>query len=102
MAASLLNVKLMLEIDSTDNSYDNLLNLYISRATKYVLRYCNALETTLELDEIIEDVTVFRYRSKGVENLKSEGKGSLSETYIESLPKDIVDRMNENRRIRFV
>jgi hypothetical protein len=97
VATSLDNVKVLLEIDILDVSEDDLLNLYISRSTNYVKNYCNLVDIPPELDEVIEDIAVIRYRNKGVENIKSEGKGSLSESYIDSLPEDIVDQLNQHR-----
>jgi hypothetical protein len=98
--ASLENVKILLGI--TDNSKDNMLNLYLSRATSFVKNYCNIDEIPVELDEVIEDIAVYRYRMNGVENLQSESKGSLSETYRDSLPDDIIAQLNRYRRVKVV
>lgn len=97
--ASLENVKILLGI--TDNSQDDLLNLYISRAEQFVKTYCNIEEIPAELDSVIEDIAVFRYRMNGVENIKSETKGSLSETYRDSLPDDILSQLSRYRRVIF-
>lgn len=96
---SLDNVKILLGI--TDNSQDALLNLYLSRATNFVKNYCNIDEIPSSLDEVIEDIAVIRYRLHGVEGVKSETKGSLSETYIESLPTDVINQLNCHRRVIF-
>jgi hypothetical protein len=96
---SIDNVKILLGI--SDNSQDVLLNLYLSRATNFVKNYCNIEEIPSSLDEIIEDIAVIRYRLHGVEGVKSETKGSLSETYIESLPADIINQLNCHRRVIF-
>ncbi|MFC4182991.1 phage head-tail connector protein [Saccharococcus thermophilus] len=98
--ASLENVKTLLGI--FDTSQDSLLNLYLSRAEKFVKNYCNIDEIPVELDEVIEDIAVYRYRMNGVENVKSESKGSLSETYRESLPDDILAQLNRYRRVKVV
>jgi hypothetical protein len=98
--ASLENVKILLGI--TDNSKDNMLNLYLSRATSFVKNYCNIDEIPIELDEVIEDIAVYRYRMNGVENVKAESKGSLSETYRDSLPDDIIAQLNRYRRVKVV
>jgi hypothetical protein len=96
---SLDNVKILLGI--TDNSQDALLNLYLSRATNFVKNYCNIDEIPSSLDEVIEDIAVIRYRLHGVEGVKSETKGSLSETYIESLPTNVINQLNCHRRVIF-
>ena len=97
--ASLENVKTLLGI--SDTSQDSLLNLYILRAEQFVKTYCNIEEIPTELDHVIEDIAVFRYRMNGVENIKSETKGSLSETYRDSLPDDIIAVLNRYRRVIF-
>jgi hypothetical protein len=97
--ASLENVKTLLGI--SDNTQDNLLNLYLTRATSFVKNYCNIEEIPIELDEVIEDIAVYRYRMNGVENIKSESKGELSETYRDSLPQDILSQLNRYRRVIF-
>jgi hypothetical protein len=101
MAALLDNVRILLEKAYIEPEEEDLINLYISRATNFVLSYCNVDETTPSLDEIIEDITVLKYRLKGVEGIKTESKGSLSETYIESLPADIINSLNQHKRLRF-
>lgn len=97
---SLDNIKTLLSI--SDNTKDNLLNLYLTRAEKFVKNYCNIDEIPVELDEVIEDIAVYRYRMNGVENVKAESKGSLSETYRESLPDDILTQLNRYRRVKVV
>ncbi|MCG6796353.1 head-tail connector protein [Geobacillus sp. YHL] len=98
--SSLENVKTLLGI--SNNTQDNLLNLYLTRATSFVKNYCNIDEIPSELDEVIEDIAVYRYRMNGVENVKSESKGSLSETYRDSLPDDIIAQLNRYRRVKVV
>ena len=97
--ASLENVKTLLGI--SDNTQDNLLNLYLTRATSFVKNYCNIEEIPIGLDEVIEDIAVYRYRMNGVENVKAESKGSLSETYRDSLPDDILSQLSRYRRVIF-
>ncbi|MEC1726924.1 phage head-tail connector protein [Schinkia azotoformans] len=98
--ASLENVKLILDIN--DTSKDSILNLYIARSTNFVKNYCNIIEIPESLNGVIEDITVFYYRNKGVENIQSEGKGSLSESYIKSLPVDIISELNNFARVKFI
>jgi hypothetical protein len=94
------NVKAILDIP--DNSKDNVLTLYLNRATNFVKGYCNLTELNPTLEEVVEDIAVFKYRNKGVENIVSEGKGSLSESYRDGLPPQIIDTLNEHRRLKFL
>ncbi|MGZ0086346.1 phage head-tail connector protein [Caldibacillus thermoamylovorans] len=97
---SLDNIKTLLGI--SNNTQDNLLNLYLTRATSFVKNYCNIDVIPAELNEVIEDIAVYRYRMNGVENVKAESKGSLSETYRDSLPDDIIAQLNRYRRVKVV
>lgn len=94
------NVKQLLDIETDDTSKDGLINLYIKRAEDYTKNYLKIDDIPAALTSVIEDIAVFRYRQKGVENIKAEGKGSLSETYMESIPLDLMNQINAFRRIR--
>ena len=50
------NIKLILEIK--DNTYDELINLYITKVEFMVLEYCNIKELTEGLRSFIEDKVV--------------------------------------------
>jgi hypothetical protein len=97
---SIDNVKIILGIN--DTSKDQVLNLYISRSTNFVKQYCNVNEIVSPYDELIEDIAIYMYRNKGVENLQSESKGSLSETFLDGLPQSLIQRLNEFRKVRFI
>ena len=96
------NLKLLLEIDLNDNDFDGILELYLRRAENYIKSYCNLVTLSNELNDLAEDIAVFNYRNKGIENIVSEGKGSLSESYREDLPPDIIRKLNNHRRVKFV
>jgi hypothetical protein len=100
--ATLENVKILLEMDEYDISKDSLLNLYISRAQDFIFDYCKITEIPSSLNSSIEDMAVFQYRQKGAENLQSEGKGSLSESYILQYPQNIMSRLTPYCRVRFI
>lgn len=98
--SQLQNVKLILDL--SDTTEDGVLSLYLSRAANFVLSYCNVEDLTPPLEEIVEDIAVYSYRNKGIENVKSETKGSLGESYHERLPDDYYSRLNRHRRMKFV
>lgn len=85
-----------------DTSQDSVLNFYLSRATNFVKEYCNIKEITSPIGEIVEDIAIFLYKNKGVENIQSETKGSLTESYRENLPPYLVNRLNSYRRMKFI
>jgi Phage gp6-like head-tail connector protein len=91
------NIKTILEIND-----DAIVTLYLSRAIRFVKGYCNVTEVPVDLYDLLEDLAVYFYRRKGVENIKSEGKGSLSESYRDGLPDDYIQSLNQHRRMKFV
>ncbi|MGP7815557.1 phage head-tail connector protein [Niallia sp. 01092] len=100
----LTNIKLLLDI--TDTTQDGLLNLYVSMATDYILDELNLNTLPQSLNTLVYEMVVFLYRSKGVENLKSNEEGSLIETYITEYPPNILKRLqnykDRNRSIRVI
>lgn len=56
-------VKMLLGIDSSDTSKDNILNHYINMAIKMANEYCNQTLSTDYNDEIAE-LAVYIYRNK--------------------------------------
>ncbi|MGD6831431.1 phage head-tail connector protein [Sutcliffiella halmapala] len=75
---------------------------YVKRAINFVKNYCRLSEIPVDLYETIEDIAIFKYRSQGIENIKAEGKGSLSESYMESLPNDIINQLSGRRQVRVI
>jgi Phage gp6-like head-tail connector protein len=100
LVKSLENVRILLGLDYLESKQEDLINLYLSRATNFVKSYCKVTEIPLDLETVIEDIAVIKFRLHGVEGVKSEGKGSISETYIESLPADIINQLNTYRSIK--
>ena len=79
------NIKLILEIK--DNTYDELINLYITKVEFMVLEYCNIKELTEGLRSFIEDKVVSIIKPKvtvGMENtgeIKSISRGDTKIEY---------------------
>ena len=100
------NIKLLLDIPITDNSKDGLLNLYASMVTDDILTEIKEDTLPASLTTLVYEMVVFKYRNKGVENLKSESAGSLIETYITEYPPNIQKRLenykDRNRKIRVI
>jgi len=92
------NVKLILGVQDKDD----LLNVYIQSAIDYIMVYCSITEIPPALYSTIQKMVIIQYRNKGVENEKSESKGSIVETYLVNYPDDIVSVLNMFREIRIV
>ncbi|WP_243356875.1 phage head-tail connector protein [Bacillus litorisediminis] len=90
------NILKLLGLPTDQNNLD-IINLYLSRAINFVLNYCGITEIPTQLIEVVEDIVIIKYRLKGVEGQKSEEKGSLVETFIDSLPLDIINQLNRYR-----
>jgi hypothetical protein len=72
------NLKLKLSI--TDDSQDDLLELLFNDAYNYMMIYFDG-EVPIELQFIMENVTVKRYRKLGAEGISIEKIDVLSTTY---------------------
>lgn len=65
------NLKLMLGIDASDNSRDDLLNLLLSTAEARLSLLLGGLEPPASMEHIIREVSIIRFNKIG-----SEGMGS--------------------------
>ncbi|WP_345806140.1 head-tail connector protein [Bacillus subtilis] len=85
---------------------DELLQYYLTDAESYILNYCDLQEVPNQLDTIMLNIAIFKYRLRGYEGVKRESMGAVSETLHESLPSFIteeLDRYNiNNRKVRFL
>ncbi|MGN7942857.1 phage head-tail connector protein [Metabacillus sp. 22489] len=99
---SVKNLKLILGIKIDDTSKDDLIKLYFSRASNFVIRYCGHENFNQDMIEIAEDIAIIFYRNKGVENIESESKGRIVDTFRKSLSPEMYKRLNSNRRYRGV
>lgn len=102
----LTNIKLLLDISINDPTQDELLNLYISMATDYILDDIKEDTLPTSLSTLVYEMVVYLYRNKGIENLKSQSAGSLIETFIIEYPPNIQKRLqnykDKNRKIRVI
>lgn len=103
--ATLDNVKILIGIDSIDDSQDALLNLYITRSTDFILNYCNIADVTsipATLNSVLEDIVVLKYQKKGTEGLTAEALGAHSVSFLDGLPADLTSQLNQHRRVRVI
>lgn len=99
---SLTNIKTILGMVQTDESKDDLLNLYITRAKNFALKYCHLDAIPDDMVPLVEDMALFRYRNKGVENLSSSVEGALSENYMENFPDDYLTQLDQYKKLIFI
>lgn len=71
-------VKLLLNIEASDNSKDGLLNHFIGQAIRIALSYCNVSELSSLYDGTIADLAVFLYKNKDSIGYKQKTEGDRS------------------------
>jgi hypothetical protein len=78
-------VKMLLGIDSTDTSKDNILNHYINQALKMALFYCNVSDL-VGYDDTIADFAAYLYKNKDSLGYKQKTEGEKSASYESGIP----------------
>lgn len=72
-----------------------LITLLVKKAEKTTLDYIRRDETFLhQVSDIVEDIAVYKYNLLGREGISSESLGGNSISINESLPRTILDRLN--------
>ncbi|MFJ7680344.1 phage head-tail connector protein [Peribacillus sp. NPDC097198] len=94
-------LKILLGIEDTNENSDKL-ELYLSGACDYILNYCRIEAIPIALTSTLLKMAAFDYRAHGLDNVKSETKGRLSESYITDYPPNIMNQLNPYRRIRVI
>ena len=74
-------VKMLLSIETSDTSKDDLLNHFINQALKSALAYCNVTELLPEHDDTIADLAVYFYKNRDSLGYKQQIQGDRSVTF---------------------
>ena len=93
------NIKLLLG-DAANNYSDALINLRYRQAVLEVETYCNR-PLDVELEMIVEEITVIRLNRQNTEGLASQSVNGVSESYIDGYPAHI-KAVLDSKRIRKV
>lgn len=93
------NIKLLLG-DAANNYSDALINLRYRQAKLEVETYCNR-PLDIELEMIVEEITVIRLNRQNTEGLASQSVNGVSESYIDGYPAHI-KAVLDSKRIRKV
>jgi hypothetical protein len=81
-------VKLLIGIDITDNSKDNIIDHYINQANNMALFYCN-VSALSGYDDSIADLAVYLYKNKDSVGYKQRSEGEKSGTFETGIPESI-------------
>lgn len=96
------NIKTLLDIDLQDTSKDAKLSLYITKATRSVLTYCNITELPTELESVVEDIVIIKYNRSGSEGLKSESVGPLTSNFDDIISGTIKVELDNYKKIKVI
>lgn len=81
--------------DISDNSKDNLINVYIRRAETLIKEYLNLKDNSVDIQETYPDAIVCYVieclTRKGNENIKQFQQGARSGTYESGLSKEVIN-----------
>ena len=79
-------LKILLEINASDVSMDDLLNFYIVKSKNAIIKFCVMSETeylNANLTNQTAELALYFYQSKKSLGLKDMAEGTRSKTYIE-------------------
>jgi hypothetical protein len=82
-------VKMLLGMDISDTSKDNLLNHFIKKATDIILGYCNIDALPEQYHDVAADLAVFLYNNRDLEGITKKTEGEKSLTIINAIPESI-------------
>lgn len=97
MENKLFNLKLRLGIDGVEK--DPLFLTLLDSSKNYILSYTGRKEDSWLpiFDDIQVKIASIDFNRLGIENLSSQNEGSMSNSYIEGYPKDIINILNKYR-----
>lgn len=82
-------MKMLLGIDNTDTSKDNIFNHYLNKSRNIILGYCNVDFLDSKYDETIIDFAICLYKNKDLEGLDSKTEGEKSVKVQAGIPENI-------------
>lgn len=88
------NIKLALNY--TDNTKDNLINLYINKVKKNILNHCNLDTIPTQLESFIEDkvINILETQFKDMKQVKSVSRGDTKIDYNVATPSEATINMS--------
>lgn len=95
----LFKIKAYLSIDDLDN--DDLLSVMIEIAKDYATSYCNLLEYTPNLDNVVLKMVVEDYNRHKSEGIISQSYSGFTETVSSDYSPQTLKLLQKFRRIRF-
>ncbi len=82
-------MKLLLGIQPTDNSLDEVLNIFITKATAIIIGYCNVDILPANYNSVVAQYVVYLYKNRDSEGLTQKTEGEKSVVYEGAIPESI-------------
>lgn len=93
-------LKQLLDIASSDNSRDELLELLLELSEGEVKSYCG-IESIEGLENTVVEIAVIKFNRRGSEGVASESYSGASYAYIDDYPVHIRSALRRYRKARF-
>lgn len=91
--------KLKLKLGITDNSQDDLLNLYLEDAKDTILELTHLDELPESLLSTQIELAIVLYNKAGIEGQTSHSEGGISRSFEEGIPESIMKKIRASRRL---
>ena len=91
------NIKLILNL--TDDKYDNVIELYMSKVESLILEYCNIKQLTAGLEGFIEDKVVSIMNLTITGGIKSVSRGDTRIEYVTQTSSNGVSLTDSDKKI---
>lgn len=91
--------KLKLKLGITDNSQDDLLNLYLEDAKDTILELTHLDKLPESLLSTQIELAIVLYNKAGIEGQTSHSEGGISRSFEEGIPESIMKKIRANRRL---
>ncbi|SHJ64924.1 Phage gp6-like head-tail connector protein [Hathewaya proteolytica DSM 3090] len=88
------NIKILLNLK--DTKQDVLLNLLIDNIKQKILNYTGLITIPTELEYIVMELTIIRYRKLGLEHTTGQSMGGTNITiYTEDIPQEYKEQLDK-------
>ncbi len=95
-------IKLVLNIDENDITFDRILILMIEDTTTAILNYCNITKLPKQLEYVVREIVVTKFKSEnGDYNIQSIKRGDTQITYTNTIDINSFNTKHINALNRF-
>lgn len=95
-------IKILLQIPSTDNTKDALLEVLLEDCMDEAVNFCGLNEYEYKLDSAVSKMVIQRYNQRGAEGITSQSYSQVSESYLNGYSSDIMNILKKFRKVKFL